>query len=65
MINNTLSDCLVKSKYGKVLQTALYQQNYVAFKFQKEVRPSTPPSLGAPLLFITVGLYSMFMTIIV
>ena len=32
--HNNLSDCLVKSKYGKVVQTALYQQNYVVFEFQ-------------------------------
>ena len=30
-INNNESDYLVQSKYTKVLQTALYQQNYVAF----------------------------------
>ena len=35
VINNNLSDCLVKSKYGKVLQTALYQQSYVVFLFSK------------------------------
>ena len=31
VINNNLSDYLVKNKYGKVLQTALYQQNFVVF----------------------------------
>ena len=45
MINNNLSDYLVKSKYGKVLQTALYQQNYVVlFEFEKGgVQPPNPP----------------------
>ena len=28
MINNNLNDYLVKSKYSKVSETALYQQNY-------------------------------------
>ena len=42
MINNNLSDYLVKSKYGKVLQTALYQQNYVSFEFQTGGGGSTP-----------------------
>ena len=62
MINNNLSDYLVKSKYGKVLQTALYQQNYVVlFEFEKGggftdclcilgVSPVMPPPLGAPLI---------------
>ena len=31
VININLSDYLVKSKYGKVLQTALDKQNYVVF----------------------------------
>ena len=34
-INNNLRDYLVKSNHSKVLQTALYQQNYVGFWFQK------------------------------
>ena len=31
VINNNLSDYLGNCKYSKVLQTTLYQQNYVAF----------------------------------
>ena len=31
VINNKLSDYLEKSKHSTVLQTALYQQNYVTF----------------------------------
>ena len=31
VINNNLSDYLEKGKYSKVLQTALYKQNYVVF----------------------------------
>ena len=31
VIKNNLSVYLMKSKYSKVLQTALYQQNYVVF----------------------------------
>ena len=51
MINKKLRDYLVKSKYGKVLQTVLYQQNYVVFLCFKRggsFDPRTPP-LGAPL----------------
>ena len=45
MINNNLSDYLVKSKHGKVLQTALNQQNYVVFLVQKGggLTPQKPP----------------------
>ena len=44
MINNNLSDYLVKSKYGKVLQTVLYHQNRLFFEFQKGgFDPRTPP----------------------
>ena len=48
--HNNLSDYLVKSKYGKVVQTALYQQNYVVFEFQTG-GISTPETslLDAPL----------------
>ena len=50
VINNNLSDYLVKSKYGKVLPTALYQQNYVVFLSSKRgVRPPNPSPLGVPL----------------
>ena len=31
VIISNLSDYLVKSKYSKVLQSTLYQQNYVTF----------------------------------
>ena len=31
VINNNLSDYLEKGKYNKVLQTALYKQNYGVF----------------------------------
>ena len=31
VINNNLSDYLGNCKYSKMLQTTLYQQNYVAF----------------------------------
>ena len=49
MINNNLSDYLVKTKYGKVLQTALCQQNHVVFLSSKR-GVSTPESpLGVPL----------------
>ena len=46
VINNNLNDYLVKSKCGKVLQTALYQQNYVVFLSSKRgvgVRPRNLP----------------------
>ena len=52
VINNNLSDYLVKSKYGKVLQTVLYQQNYVVFLSSKRgggAFDSRNP-LGAPLI---------------
>ena len=52
MTSNNLSKYLVKSKYSKVLQTALYQQNYAVFFFDfqkgRGVRPPKPP-LVAPL----------------
>ena len=35
VINYCLMDYVVKSKYSKVLQTALYQQNYVVFLVPK------------------------------
>ena len=44
MINNNLSDYVVKRNMGKVLQTALYQQSYVILVFQKG--GSTPPPPG-------------------
>ena len=43
MINNNLSDYLVQSKYSEVLQTALYQQNYVAFCVPKGGFDPQPP----------------------
>ena len=44
MINNNLGNYLVKSKYGKVLQTALYQQNYVFSVLNGRVSTlETPP----------------------
>ena len=44
MINNNLSDYLVKSKYNKVLQTALYQQKYVSLSSKRGgFDPQTPP----------------------
>ena len=49
-INNTLSDYLVKSKYGKVLQTVLYQQICCFLSSKRgEFRPLKPP-LGTPLI---------------
>ena len=58
MVNDNLSDYLVKSKYSKVLQTGLYQQKYVAFCVPKggglTPDPPPPPPLGAPLITATV-----------
>ena len=44
-----LNDYLVKSKYSKVLETALYQQNYIVFWVRKEgvSTPKPPTPLGA------------------
>ena len=47
MINNNLSDHLVISKYSKVLQTVLYQQNYVVEFQSRGFQPRKPPLLGA------------------
>ena len=43
-LTTTTVICLVKSKYSKVLQTALYHQNHVVFEVPKQegVRPPTP-----------------------
>ena len=42
-MNNNFTDFLVKSKYGNVLQTVLYQENNVFFEFQKGAStPETP-----------------------
>ena len=51
-INNNLRDYLVKSKYGKMLQTALDQQIYVVFWVPKGgvSTPKTPPC--APLYYL-------------
>ena len=49
VIDNNLSDYLTKSKYGIVLQTALYQQNCFFFKFQKGGFDFQNLLLGAPL----------------
>ena len=44
VINNNLRDYVVKSKHGKELQTAIYQQNYVVFRVPKRgVRPPETP----------------------
>ena len=48
MINNNLSDYLVKSKYGKVLQTVYINKIMLFFEFQRGFDPQTP--LGAPLI---------------
>ena len=42
------SDHSVESKYSKVLQTALYQQNMLLFEFQNGrcSTPETPPPPG-------------------
>ena len=46
VINNNLNDYFVKSNNSKVLQTALYQQNYVAFRIPKEEEGGfRPPNL--------------------
>ena len=52
MINNNLSDYLMKSKYGKGYKLCYINKIMLFFEFQK-VRVSTsepPPPLGAPLL---------------
>ena len=45
MINNNVNDYPVKSKYSRVVETALYQQNYVVFWILKGgvLTPKTPP----------------------
>ena len=51
MISNNLSDYLVRSKYSKVLQTALYQHSMLFFEFQKggKADPQTPPGCATGL----------------
>ena len=51
-INNSLSHYLVKSKYSKVLQRALDQQNYRMLFFLSSKRGVLTPNnpLGAPLV---------------
>ena len=39
----------MKSKYGKVLRTALYEQNYVVLLSSKRGGSTPQPPLGAPL----------------
>ena len=45
MIDSNLNDYLVKSKYSKVFETALYQQNYAVFVVPKRgvLTPNPPP----------------------
>ena len=51
---------LAKSKYSKVLQTALYQQNYIVFfESQKRERDFEPQTL--PLLQLALGLLNWAM----
>ena len=58
MINNNLSDYLAKDKYGKVLQAALYEQNYVVFLSSKReggFDPRNPPGCATDQKFAKLG----------
>ena len=45
VINNNLSDYLVKSKYGKVLQTVYINKTMLFFEFQRGGLNPKPPQV--------------------